>query len=100
LRDKIERIRTNQERAWAWRQFPVTVASARKGGQIEFVELQSLAGGECRFKNPWPDTPVTLYRNGKKAEDLSGASLAFSTAKGETIVVVPKGATPPRKRVS
>jgi hypothetical protein len=76
------------------------VASARKGGQIEFVELQSLAGGECRLKNPWPDTPVTLYRNGKKAEDLSGAPLAFSTAKSEMIVVVPKGATPPRKRGS
>jgi hypothetical protein len=34
---------------------------------------------------------VTLYRDGKKAQDLEGESLTFPTRKGEDIVVAPKG---------
>jgi hypothetical protein len=37
---------------------------------------------------------VTLYRSGKKAEDLTGGTLTFATAAGERIVIVPQGATP------
>jgi len=44
--------------------------------------------------NPWGNAPVDLYRNGKKAENLSGSLLTFKTAKGETIIVLPAGATP------
>ena len=44
--------------------------------------------------NPWGRGEVTLYRNGRKAEELSGDTLVLSTSKGESVVVVPKGSLP------
>jgi len=75
------------------------VSSSMEKGQVEFVEIRSNAGQACHLQNPWSEKAVTLYRNGKKAEDLSGSLLTFPTAKGETIVVVPWGSTPARKKV-
>jgi hypothetical protein len=70
------------------------VTSSQKKGQIEFAELKSELGQECRLQNPWSESEVTLYRDGKKAESLSGSLLRFPTRKGETIVVVPVGTVP------
>jgi hypothetical protein len=67
------------------------ISASMDKGRIEFVEIQSQKGGQCRVQNPWPDADVTLYRNGKQAEDISGVLLAFSTVTGETITMVPKG---------
>ena len=63
-------------------------------GEVEFVELDSQAGGECRLRNPWGKMEVSLYRNGKKAGTSSGSLLRFNSTKGEKIVVVRKGTTP------
>jgi len=70
------------------------VSSSIEGGRIEFVEIKSQAGGECRLRNPWREAEVTLYRDGKKSQDLQGTLLTFPTAKNENIVVVPKGTSP------
>jgi hypothetical protein len=70
------------------------VTSSQKKGQIEFAELKSELGQECRLQNPWSESEVTLYRDGKKAESLSGSLLRFPARKGETIVVVPVGTVP------
>ena len=75
------------------------VGSSMRKGQIEFVEVRSQAGGQCRLSNPWPGAAMTLYRDGVKAEDLSGAFVEFATRKGELIVAVPQGATPARTKV-
>ena len=75
------------------------VTSAMHKGRIEFVGIQSQVGGECRLRNPWPDAALTLYRNGKKAEDLSGALLKIPTAKDEMVTVVPQGSTHSKRRV-
>jgi hypothetical protein len=78
----------------------VFLVSASTGkGKIDFVEILSQTGGECRLRNPWPDTLATLYRNGSKAEDLSGLLLRFQTVQGESIVLVPQGIAPARKKV-
>lgn len=69
------------------------VTSSIRSGQVEFVELLSQVGGECRLKNPWPQSQVTLYRNGKKSEALKGPLLTFSTQKDETIAVTRDGAS-------
>jgi hypothetical protein len=61
---------------------------------VDFVEVRSLAGSECRLQNPWGEPKVTLFRDGRKAEDVSGALLKFSTRRGERIVVVLPGTTP------
>jgi hypothetical protein len=60
----------------------------------DVLAMESQLGGQSRLASPWDGGDVSLYRNGKKAEDLSGKTLAFSAAKGETVVVVPRGATP------
>jgi hypothetical protein len=75
------------------------IGAAQIGGKIPLVEIVSQSGGPCRLANPWGSGPVTLYRNGRKAEEVGGHGLAFATAKGETIVVAPKGSTPQSVKV-
>jgi hypothetical protein len=70
------------------------VGSAQRAGRIPFVEVHSQRGGLFRIVCPWPGEQVTLYRDGRKSEDLSGETLAFATSIGETIVIVPLGTTP------
>jgi len=74
------------------------VTSSMKQGRVEFIELQSQVGGECRLRNPWSPGEVTLYRNGKKSESVRGSLLKFSTRQDETVVVVRKGETPGQYR--
>jgi hypothetical protein len=69
------------------------VRAAQQNGVVPLVEIVSQLGGECRITNPWK-SGVTLYRDGRKAEDLSGDTLAFKTAKAETVVIVPLGSVP------
>jgi hypothetical protein len=70
------------------------VTSSIRGGTVEFVELESQAGAECRLRNPWGEFEVTLYRDGARSESLRGALLQFATRKGERIVVVRRGDEP------
>jgi len=65
------------------------VSSAIEGGKIDFVEIKSKVGGDCKVSNPWPGRRLVLYRNGEKAEILKGLLLSFSTTIGENIVIVP-----------
>src|SRR5262249_39093553 len=74
------------------------VTSSIERGRIGFVELESQAGAECRLRNPWGESAVTLYRDGKKSESLPGALLRFPTRKGERVVVVTDGDTPQAHR--
>ncbi|UCC98804.1 MAG: hypothetical protein JSW66_02710 [Phycisphaerales bacterium] len=68
------------------------VGSSMEKGQIEFVQIRSNAGGECRLRNPWPGAAVTLYRDARRVRDLAGSLLTFPTQRGEVLVIVPKGA--------
>jgi hypothetical protein len=74
------------------------VTSSHHNGQIEFVELHSLAGQECRLENPWPGSETQLFRDGRKAGLLKGALLKFQTHKGEQIIMVMPGAAPDQYR--
>jgi hypothetical protein len=69
--------------------FLVTASSAR--GAVEFIEVLSRAGQECRVRNPWGETAVDLYRRGTRAETLRGPMVTFATQRDETIVIVPAG---------
>lgn len=70
------------------------ISSAQRNGEIPLVEIFSRNGGLCRLSNPWPRQTVTLYRNGRKGEEISSEILLFSTAKGEAIVIVPGNLSP------
>jgi hypothetical protein len=67
------------------------ISASMEKGRIEFVEIHSKRGGQCRVQNPWPSDEITLYRNGKPIGNLSGRLLAVSTVAGETLVMTPKG---------
>jgi hypothetical protein len=65
------------------------VSSSIRNGRVEFVELVSQSGAECRLRNPWGDSQITVYREGWKTESLNGPLVRFQTRKGENIVIVP-----------
>jgi hypothetical protein len=70
------------------------VTSSQRRGQVEFVEIQSLLGRECRLRNPWGGAPVTAYRDGEKAESRDGALLVFDLHQGKSILLVRSGTDP------
>ena len=72
--------------------------SSRQKGQVEFVALQSQFGGECRLQNPWQEREITLYRSGKKSENVNGELLKFPANKGEEVIAVRAGTTPEQFR--
>jgi len=73
------------------------ISASRQKDQTEFVEICSEQGGPCLLQNPWPDGDVTVYRNGKAAEEVTGKLLTLSTTAGERLVLVPKGQIPAAK---
>jgi len=70
------------------------VTSSMQDGRIEFVEVKSQLGGECRLRNPWPDTQVTLYRDERRWKDMRGSLFRFETDKDQVFVLVPKDISP------
>jgi hypothetical protein len=73
------------------------VTSSIRKGVVEFVEIQSQSGGECRLRNPFADQAnisVTVYKNGRKFKDMDGSLLTFETNKGDSFVIVQKDSSP------
>jgi hypothetical protein len=70
------------------------VTSSMRKGQVEFVEVHSQLGGECRLRNPWGTAEVALYRDGKPWQSRDGSLLKLKTRKGEDVVMVRKGTSP------
>jgi alpha-L-fucosidase 2 len=60
-----------------------------QAGKIEFVQVKSQVGGECRLRNPRLGATVALERDGSQAQDFSGDLLRFATTKGEVIAIHP-----------
>jgi hypothetical protein len=65
------------------------VSSEIRRGSVQNLTIVSEKGRECTLRNPWPGKPVTLFRNGKKAERLTGDELSFKTGIAERIEVRP-----------
>ena len=61
------------------------VSSNLKDGKVEYVRLLSEQGRVCKMENPWKGKEVRLYRNGKRADTISGDVFEFKTSKGEVI---------------
>jgi len=57
------------------------VSSEVKKGRVQFVEIESRLGEECRLRNPWGRTCVVSEMNGGGRE-LAGELLRFQTAAG------------------
>ncbi len=67
------------------------VSASITKGQIEFVEIYSQKGGKCTVQNPWDESELTQYINGKKVKNISGKLLVINTIKGDKITLTPKG---------
>jgi len=63
------------------------VTSSFKKGAIEFVEIKSQAGKECKLRNPWGTEEVTIYRNGKQLRKTKGNLISFPTKTNEVFVI-------------
>ena len=73
------------------------VSAAAKSGAVSYVKIVSQLGGICRIRNPWPDSKVTLFRNGVESPDYSVSAqtlLTFKTQRGETIGLIKRGVNP------
>jgi hypothetical protein len=57
------------------------VTSSIRGGTVEFVELESLAGADCRLRNPWGDSEVTLYRDQRRPRHYEAQCSCFQPAQ-------------------
>jgi hypothetical protein len=73
------------------------VSASIEAGRVGFVELESLAGTECRMRNPF-ENGAALFRDGRAAEKLQESLLRFPTRKGERIVIVAADRTPADER--
>lgn len=66
------------------------VNSSQRSGAAEFVQLQSLAGSDCRLLNPWGDAEAVFYGKGRQAATFLGNLLPVDTAKSETLLLAKK----------
>jgi len=65
------------------------VSSKFKNGHVGELTIVSEKGRACTLENPWPDKSMVLYRNGLKAETVSGTKVTFGTVSGESILIRP-----------
>jgi hypothetical protein len=77
------------------------VTSSRQHGDIEFVEIDSQAGGVCRIRNPWDSgEQVVIHKNGRRWKKMSGSLLSFKTNKDDQLILVKANTSPEQyKRV-
>jgi alpha-L-fucosidase 2 len=68
------------------------VSSSLRKGEVEYVRLFSEKGRPCVLENPWPEKPVQVIRDGKKAEIMHGDLLHFPTKENELIYLKSKDA--------
>jgi len=61
------------------------VSSKVAKAKVEYVNILSEKGTDCKIKNPWPDSRVQIIRNGKKTEVVKGDILTFKTSVNEEI---------------
>ncbi len=73
------------------------VSSLKSGGRVEFVEVESRLGEECRLRNPWA-RPCTLEEAGGLRREVQGQILHFDTKQGARYLIYPAGSPGPGPR--
>ena len=58
------------------------VSSEVKKGRVQFVEIESRLGEECRLRNPW-EAPCLLTEAGGSSRQIAGEFLRFPTQTGK-----------------
>lgn len=70
------------------------VSASMKKGKIEYVEVLSQSGSNCKLKNPWPGKKVVVYRNGNKEAIKNDRLISVGTNKGDRLILVMEGQSP------
>jgi hypothetical protein len=66
------------------------VEASYRNGKVTFLEILSQNGSVCRLINPWAGSKISVIRNGKKSETLSGHLMTFNTRTAERIRLTPR----------
>ena len=78
------------------------VTSSMRDGEVEFVEIESRLGEECRVRNPWPGSSCRLVEcDGDTDADgttLAGDILTFETTVAGRYRILPEGRPEPAAR--
>lgn len=64
------------------------VTSSMKNGQIQFVEINSHSGGECKLFNPWNGSKVCIYKNDTLWKETKQTLIVFNTDKGDRFKII------------
>ena len=64
------------------------VTSSFSKGAVEFVEIKSQAGKQCKLRNPWNNEEVTIYCNGKRIQKTKANLIVFPTRVNDIFVIV------------
>ncbi|MEW1863516.1 hypothetical protein AB0399_24635 [Streptomyces sp. NPDC088194] len=67
------------------------ISSSMADNAVQYVRAVSQKGGDLVFTNPWPGSPVQVYRGGSDAGTVSGTKITLSTSAGETITLARPG---------
>lgn len=67
------------------------VTSSIREKSVEFVEIYSNSGSECRLINPWLGEALILYRNGIKESIKSNDLIVLETEKDDRLIIIPEG---------
>ena len=73
-------------------------SSSMRAGRIEFVEIESRSGEDCRMRNPWEGQPCQVQQTDCPVTRLSGEILHFETKPGERFLIWPEGESVPSSR--
>lgn len=73
-------------------------SSSMRAGRIEFVEIESRSGEDCRMRNPWEGQPCQVQQTDCPVTTLSGEILHFETKPGERFLIWPEGESVPSSR--
>ena len=74
------------------------VTSSMHVGEIEWVEIESRLGEECRLRNPWSESCEVTHVDSADVDTVAGDVLRFATAPGVRYRIMPQGRTLPEAR--
>ena len=66
------------------------VSSERSGGNVNFIDIESLFGDECRIVVPWHGKTEVSSEGRKIEQSGEGGVVAFKTDKGKKYLVTPE----------
>ena len=65
------------------------VSSQLEDGEVQYIEIKSEHGGDCRIINPWDARILGIIHNGVESKIHAGDEFAMTTSRDDVIIVKP-----------